>query len=145
MSRREEVENRGGLDDLAEFLKNAKLGEFKPFVDYSEDGDFIHLVLENVSYYAEWTKDGFSVLRAQDDNRVIGAEINRIKSLVKPTRYTPREEVTEGWWFCSWAHDRKAGRFGIKIHKEDVGDMLRLKAYTDFLPVPAWLVEGIET
>ena len=62
-----------------------------------------------------------------------------------PDRYTPREEVTEGWWFCSWAHDRKAGRFGIKIHKEDVGDMLRLKAYTDFLPVPAWLVEGIET
>ena len=119
MSRREEVENRGGLDDLAEFLKNAKLGEFKPFVDYSEDGDFIHLVLENVSYYAEWTKDGFSVLRAQDDNRVIGAEINRIKSLVKPTRYTPREEVTEGWWSCV----RSCSRTLVKVDRNFHGSL----------------------
>ena len=86
--------------------------------------------------------------QAASSKLLANSSLDRLKNMALeslPTRYTPREEVTEGWWFCSWAHDRKAGRFGIKIHKEDVGDMLRLKAYTDFLPVPAWLVEGIET
>ena len=71
-----------------------------------------------------------------------------------PTRYTPREEVTEGWW--SAKHRREKGRHIVYVcstpHSTDLtlrawgpGCMIgsRLDEFTDFLPVPAWLVEGV--
>lgn len=68
-----------------------------------------------------------------------------------PDRYTPREEVTEGWWFAK--HEGTKERQGIRVSGDgDVGFYVwvygdrycdELSNFTDFLPVPAWLVEGI--
>lgn len=72
-----------------------------------------------------------------------------------PDRYTPREEVTEGWW--SAKHRREKGRHIVYVcstpHSTDltlrawgpgcmIGNML--DEHTDFLPVPAWLLEGLK-
>ena len=65
-----------------------------------------------------------------------------------PVRYTPREEVTEGWWSCV----RSCSRTIVKVHRSFHGSLrvsvvncdtpLPLEWFTDFLPVPAWCVEG---
>lgn len=70
-----------------------------------------------------------------------------------PTHYTPREEVTEGWWSAKWAtgYERRIPAF--KVSKVESGELFAdvrdgliwpLDRFTDFLPVPAWLVEGIK-
>ena len=68
-----------------------------------------------------------------------------------PDRYVPREEVTEGWWSCV----RSCSRTLVRVNRNFHGSLqvsvvncdvpLPLEWFTDFLPVPAWLVEGIET
>ena len=67
-----------------------------------------------------------------------------------PDRYTPREEVTEGWWSCV----RSCSRTLVKVDRNFHGSLqvlvvncdvpLPLEWFTDFLPVPAWLVEGLK-
>ena len=65
-----------------------------------------------------------------------------------PDRYVPMEEVTEGWWSCV----RSCSRTIVKVHRSFHGSLrvsvvncdtpLPLEWFTDFLPVPAWCVEG---
>ena len=69
-----------------------------------------------------------------------------------PDRYTPREEVTEGWWSCVnrdgerqivyvWDDHESGG--DLRVDQTGTGSPNWTDLWTDFLPVPAWLVEGI--
>ena len=66
-----------------------------------------------------------------------------------PTRYTPREEVTEGWWFAQIVRSPLSDREVVQCIGDSllrIGDRSRweIDDFTDFLPVPAWLVEGLK-
>ena len=66
-----------------------------------------------------------------------------------PTHYTPREEVTEGWWSCVRCEMRIPRDIVLVtsgyLFRTATGNRWNIEDMTDFLPVPAWLVEGIET
>ena len=70
-----------------------------------------------------------------------------------PDRYTPREEVTEGWWSCVnrdgerqivyvWDDHESGG--DLRVDQTGTGSPNWTDLWTDFLPVPAWLVEGLK-
>lgn len=59
---------------------------FKPQAYYNQDGDLIEVYWENVDYYGEWLNHGLTLYKAQDDNRVIGCEINWIESLIEKNK-----------------------------------------------------------
>ena len=87
-------------------------------------------------------------------NEAFALGVRHALAAMVPDRYTPREEVTEGWW--SAKHRREKGRHIVYVcstpHSTDLtlrawgpGCMIGslLDEYADFLPVPAWLVEGV--
>lgn len=69
-----------------------------------------------------------------------------------PSRYTPREEVKTGYYFARYGD---AGRMPIEVRMMGSGCLVvffcgnecdePLEDFDDFLPVPAWLVEGVSS
>ena len=91
--------------------------------------------------------------QAASSKLLANGSLDRLKNMALeslPTRYTPREEVTEGWWSCVRSCSRTLVRVGRNFHGSlqvsvvNCDVPLPLEWFTDFLPVPAWLVEGIE-
>ena len=69
-----------------------------------------------------------------------------------PDRYVPMEEVTEGWWSAVnrdgerqivyvWDDNESGG--DLRVDQTGTGSPSWTDLWADFLPVPAWLVEGI--
>jgi len=56
---------------------------FKPQVYYNKDGDLIEVYWEAADYYGEYINSSLTLYKAQDDDRVIGCEINWIERLMK--------------------------------------------------------------
>ena len=83
-------------------------------------------------------------------NEAFALGVRHALAAMVPDRYTPREEVTEGWWSCV----RSCSRTLVKVDRNFHGSLqvlvvncdvpLPLEWFTDFLPVPAWLVEGLK-
>lgn len=79
--------------------------------------------------------------------------LERLAALAIPDRYTPREEVSVGFWFARHIEHKRWAP--VSVWKDDLrGDVLMVaciattydypfESFTDFLPVPAWLVEGL--
>jgi hypothetical protein len=63
-------------------LENVPRRPFKPDAYYSETGDFIEAIFEPVSYYAEWVNHRMAILRATEDDRIVGCQITWVKSAV---------------------------------------------------------------
>lgn len=95
-------------------------------------------------------------LRSEDqvfdgDRQIELSEAVDLLNAAYPTSYTPREEVTEGWWSCVRSCSRTLVRVGRNFHGSlqvsvvNCDVPLPLEWFTDFLPVPEWLVEGIKS
>ena len=103
---------------------------------------------EEVEYLAERIRNGIGSSSVTLRECAKESLDKLAKMTVIPARYTPREEVTEGWWSClrpSCPERRQViyvnpdGRVWITGYD----DYFEIHNFTDFLPVPAWLVEGL--
>jgi hypothetical protein len=56
--------------------------KFKPGYFYNTEGDQIEVYLENVNYYAQWVNHDVTILRAQNDDRIVGLEVHGVKKQV---------------------------------------------------------------
>lgn len=73
-------------NEIWEYLKSLPPpGPFKPSWYYCGDGDILEVIWENTNYHAEWLQDtkGIHLLKADDDNRVIGVCIWGFKKTLK--------------------------------------------------------------
>jgi len=86
------------------------------------------------------------------DRQIELSEAVDLLNAAYPDRDTPREEVTEGWWACDFRFGDVSKRRIVQIEKCDWGYGVwqvganapsPIANFTDFLPVPAWLVEGL--
>jgi hypothetical protein len=71
---------------LEELTKDIPRGPFKPDAYYNTTGDFIEAIFEPVSYYAQWVNHRLTILRAQDDHRVVGCQVTWVKSAIAGER-----------------------------------------------------------
>jgi hypothetical protein len=65
------------------FFSEKDCQNFKPQVYYNKAGDMIEVMWESADYYGEYINPGLTLYKAQDDNRVVGCEINWISDLMK--------------------------------------------------------------
>jgi hypothetical protein len=68
---------------LAKLAKKYKNVKFKPCFFYNKEGDMIEVYLENVNHYGQWINHDITVLRAQDDNRIVGLSVHGVKKHVR--------------------------------------------------------------
>ncbi len=62
-------------DFVLRAIKDAPSEPFKPNAFHNTDGDLLEVFWENVSYYAEWLNPKVTVLRAEDDKRIVGCQV----------------------------------------------------------------------
>ncbi len=77
------------METLAEYLKSHPFqGPFKPHIYYQEDGDLIHIWLEDERAYTEVMMEDNSVHihKSMVDDRVVGMTIWGVTDLIKIAR-----------------------------------------------------------
>ena len=103
---------------------------------------------EEAEYLVERIKNGIGSSSATLRDCAKESLDKLVEMATIPTRYTPREEVTEGWYFARMVRSPLSDREAVKCIGDDllrVADRSRweITDFTDFLPVPAWCVEGV--
>lgn len=69
------------IDELMAQIAREEPGPAKPGCFYSKDGDCVFCHLEDVPYYAERVDELLTVYLAEDDRRLVGAQIKGVSKL----------------------------------------------------------------
>lgn len=69
------------IDELMAKIAAEEPGPVQPGCFYSKDGDCVFCHVEDVPYYAERVDELLTVYRAEDDHRLVGAQIKGISRL----------------------------------------------------------------
>ena len=54
---------------------------WKPTVFYNKEGDLLEIYLSSVSHYAKWISPGISLLLSQDNNEIVGVQIENLSKV----------------------------------------------------------------
>jgi hypothetical protein len=79
------------LKDLPAYMAAHPPKGFKPVPFYSAGGDFLILYFEDAPCYTEGLSERAEVMRAFDDNRVVGVKLYRVPELIAAARERQRE------------------------------------------------------
>lgn len=71
---------------LLEQLKTANPQKSRPGSWYNQDGDCLFCFSEDLDYYADRIDDNLTLYRAENDNHVIGVQVNDITRILKNAR-----------------------------------------------------------
>lgn len=75
-----------GLDEfIKSTLPDGKWPNFKPYFYYHTELDTLECFWENAQDYGDWLNPWLTLMRAVDDNRIVGCKIGGIRQLMDKT------------------------------------------------------------
>lgn len=70
------------LNEVLKLMESMSKVEFKPHAFFNRPGDLLEVFFENVPHYGEWVNPEIYLLRAQDDNRVVGCQVWKLSKVM---------------------------------------------------------------